>query len=98
VEKQHSLVGENTGETFRIGDRIRVVVALVSLEKRQIDFNLADNRPAGKKRVVKEAAPDKGKIAKRENQLGKRQNLQRKTVLRNKKVTGAKRGRSGRKS
>jgi ribonuclease R len=39
-EKQHSLVGENTRETFRIGDTVRVLVANVSLEKRQLDFNL----------------------------------------------------------
>jgi ribonuclease R len=40
VEKQHSLVGENTRETFRIGDNVRVKVANVSLEKKQIDFTL----------------------------------------------------------
>ena len=40
IEKQHSLVGENTRETFRIGDTVRVLVANVSLEKRQLDFNL----------------------------------------------------------
>ncbi|HKZ17141.1 MAG TPA: ribonuclease R [Geobacteraceae bacterium] len=98
VEKQHSLVGENTGETFRIGDRIRVVVALVSLEKRQIDFNLADDRPAGKKRVVMEAAPDKGKIAKKGKPAGKKSKSTAKNSSRNKTVTGAKRGRGGRKS
>jgi len=98
VEKQHSLVGENTGETLRIGDRIRVVVALVSLEKRQIDFNLADDRPAGKKRVVMEAAPDKGKIAKKGKPAGKKSKSTAKNSSRNKTVTGAKRGRGGRKS
>jgi ribonuclease R len=40
IEKQHSLVGENTRETFRIGDTVRVLVANVSLEKKQLDFNL----------------------------------------------------------
>ncbi len=38
AEKQHSLVGEHTGERFRIGDKIRVRVAKVSLEKKQIDL------------------------------------------------------------
>jgi ribonuclease R len=37
-EKQHALVGERTREIFRIGDRVRVRVANVSLEKKQIDF------------------------------------------------------------
>ncbi len=47
-ERQHSLVGENTGERFRIGDEIRVKVALVSVEKRQIDLVLAGNGEAGR--------------------------------------------------
>jgi ribonuclease R len=38
VEKQHALVAERTHQVFRIGDRVRVRVANVSLEKKQIDF------------------------------------------------------------
>ena len=41
VEKQHALVGERSREMFRIGDRVRVRVAAVSLEKKQIEFVLA---------------------------------------------------------
>lgn len=41
VEKQHSLVGERLKETYRIGDKIRVTVASVSIEKKQIEFVLA---------------------------------------------------------
>jgi ribonuclease R len=37
-----SMRGENTGETFRIGDRLRVVLQRVDLETRRIDFGLAD--------------------------------------------------------
>ncbi len=44
VEKQHSLVGENTRETFRIGDSVRVLVTNVSPEKKQIDFTLVDSK------------------------------------------------------
>lgn len=40
-EKRHSLVGERTKETFRIGDRVRVLVAAVSIERRQVEFVLA---------------------------------------------------------
>jgi ribonuclease R len=46
VEKQHSLVGERTREVFRIGDRVRVRVANVSLEKKQIDFVWVKTSPA----------------------------------------------------
>lgn len=48
VEKQHSLVGERLKETYRIGDRVRVTVAAVSIEKKQVEFVLAglhDRRP-----------------------------------------------------
>ncbi len=40
VEKEHALVGERSREIFRIGDRVKVRVASVSLEKKQIDFAL----------------------------------------------------------
>lgn len=40
IEKQHALVGERSRQVFRIGDRVRVRVANVSLEKKQIDFVL----------------------------------------------------------
>jgi ribonuclease R len=39
-EKKHALEGERTRAVFRIGDRVRVRVANVSLEKKQIDFVL----------------------------------------------------------
>lgn len=39
-EKAHSLAGENTGRIYRLGDRVRVQVARVDLERRQVDFAL----------------------------------------------------------
>ncbi|HSJ12876.1 MAG TPA: ribonuclease R [Longimicrobiales bacterium] len=45
LEDQYALVGENSGRRFRIGDRVRVRVASVNLEERQIDF-LLDEPPA----------------------------------------------------
>jgi len=41
-EKAHQLRGENAGRTYRLGDRVRVQVARVDLERRQIDFALVD--------------------------------------------------------
>lgn len=38
VEQQHSLVGERTRRVYRIGDSIRIRVAAVSVERKQIDF------------------------------------------------------------
>jgi ribonuclease R len=42
LEREHALRGRRTRRTFRIGDPVRVVVAGVSIERRQIDFTLAD--------------------------------------------------------
>jgi ribonuclease R len=41
VEAQHCLRGRRTRRTFRIGDPVRVRMAGVSIERRQIDFVLA---------------------------------------------------------
>jgi ribonuclease R len=39
-EKRYSLVGERTHKTFRIGDKVKVRVERVDLERRHIDFGL----------------------------------------------------------
>lgn len=39
-EKQYCLVGERTHKTFRIGDKVRVRVDRVDVERRHIDFGL----------------------------------------------------------
>jgi ribonuclease R len=36
----HRLVGELTGRSYRLGDRLQVVVARVNMEDRKIDFDL----------------------------------------------------------
>jgi ribonuclease R len=40
LERQHALRGRRTRRTFRVGDPVRVLVAGVSVERRQIDFRL----------------------------------------------------------
>ncbi|HEY6873428.1 MAG TPA: ribonuclease R [Geobacteraceae bacterium] len=44
LEKQHALAGERGRTVFRIGDRVRVRVAQVSTERKQIDFVLAESK------------------------------------------------------
>jgi ribonuclease R len=39
-ERAHTLKGENTGQAYRLGDAVRIQVARVDLERRQIDFVL----------------------------------------------------------
>ena len=41
-EQAHSLFGENTRKTYRLGDRVRVQIVKVDMERRQIDLGLED--------------------------------------------------------
>jgi len=41
-EQTHSLFGENTKKTYRLGDRVRVQIVRVDMERRQIDLGLED--------------------------------------------------------
>jgi len=59
-EKGHSLIGERTRKRFRLGDKARIKVENVSVERRQIDFSLVAkvekreaSRPGGKKSVTR---------------------------------------------
>jgi ribonuclease R len=42
-EQRYSLVGRYTGKTYRLGDRVEVVVAGASLETRTVDFLFVDS-------------------------------------------------------
>ena len=42
VEKAHLLKGENTGKVYRLGDRVRVQVIKVDMERRQVDLGLTE--------------------------------------------------------
>src|SRR5690606_34621491 len=42
IERAHILRGEATGRIYRLGDRVRVQVIRVDLERRQIDLGLSD--------------------------------------------------------
>lgn len=59
LEDQYALVGENSKRRFRLGDRVRVRVASVDLEERQIDFVL--DEPEGKRGTRRGARGSAGK-------------------------------------
>jgi ribonuclease R len=42
VERAHMLRGENTQKTYRLGDRVRVQVVRVDMERRQVDLGLVE--------------------------------------------------------
>ncbi len=46
VEHRHLLQGRRRGRVFRLGDAVRVRVASISVERKQIDFVLADAPPS----------------------------------------------------
>ena len=48
----HCLVGRRSGQTYRLGDLLRVAVARVDLERRELDFRLVERRK-GKPRPEK---------------------------------------------
>ena len=45
-ELKHSLIGGNTGRTFRLGDEVSVTVTRVDLERRRIDLVLEEEAAA----------------------------------------------------
>jgi ribonuclease R len=42
VEQQHILKGENTRKAYRLGDKVRVQVVRVDMERRQVDLGLVE--------------------------------------------------------
>ena len=42
VERAHILRGENKGKVYRLGDRVRVQVIKVDMERRQVDLGLVE--------------------------------------------------------
>ncbi len=42
VDRAHILRGENTGRVYRLGDRVRVQVVKVDMERRQVDLGLVE--------------------------------------------------------
>jgi ribonuclease R len=73
----HTLMGRRAGNTFRLGDKVRVAVARVDLERRELDFRLVQHearkgpcaRPERKRRKAVEKTGGKAK--------GKRKGLRR---------------------
>lgn len=49
-ETSHTLTGGRSKKRFRLGDRVKVVVARVDLQRRMLDFRLAGDQPAGERR------------------------------------------------
>lgn len=72
---KHALLGERSGRRFQLGDSIKIKVARVDLDQRQIDFVLAEGaRSGGKIRTGKteKQKTKKEKFKPRDNGAGKK--------------------------
>jgi ribonuclease R len=84
LDATHTLRGENTRKVYRLGDRVRVQVVRVDMERRQIDLGLVevldalrdDERSRGPRRSKARPKADRG-VKKRP---GKRERATRKAV------------------
>jgi ribonuclease R len=84
LESTHTLRGENTHKIYRLGDRVRVQVVRVDMERRQIDLGLVDvldalredERRRGARRS--KARPKRERV--RANRPGKRERASRGAV------------------
>ena len=69
----HRLTGERTGQSYRIGDEVKIKVVRVNLEERKIDFELLNatprrnaNKKTGSRRGGKKSFPSKADGFKKE--------------------------------
>ncbi|GEN56838.1 ribonuclease R [Halolactibacillus alkaliphilus] len=60
-ETRYAMIGERTGNVFRIGDVIEVRVVAVNLEEQSIDFEIVGMKKKSKRPYVMSGANDKGK-------------------------------------
>jgi ribonuclease R len=93
VEQQHVLRGENTEKAYRLGDRVRVQVVRVDMERRQVELGLVDileavrkeerrrGVPRSKVRPKKEVRRQERRPAKRTQRAGRRERAARKNKL-----------------
>lgn len=60
-EMQLALIGERTAKVYRIGDEVKVRVARVNLEERQIDFELVETKArSGKPSIIVDTGRPRG--------------------------------------
>jgi ribonuclease R len=89
VERAHILRGENKGKVYRLGDRVRVQVVKVDMERRQVDLGLVEILNAvreseenrGPRRSKAQPKQERDRLAaktKKKQRLGKKERAARK--------------------
>ena len=66
-EKNYRLIAQESGKTFTLGDRLRVIVTRADIDKHQIDFSIASNALANL-----EPAPKKSRTPKQPKKKSRR--------------------------
>ncbi len=85
LERSHSLRGENTQKIYRLGDRVRVQVVRVDMERRQIDLGLVeildavrlDERRRGPRQSKARPKQEQRRASKRTQRPGRRERKQK---------------------
>jgi ribonuclease R len=92
LEQQHVLRGENTKKVYRLGDKVRVQVVRVDMERRQVELGLVEildtvrreerrrGAPRSKVRSKKEQRRDEQHGPKRKQRPGRRERATRKKL------------------
>lgn len=66
-EQNFRLVGRHTGNTYRLGDKLQIVVASANLERKQLDFALVGSEPRSRQRPAR-ATEGQGRSARSHGQ------------------------------
>ena len=89
----NALMGESSGQTYRLGDRVEVRVEAVNMDERKIDFSLISSerapRNVGKTAREKAKKGDAGKKGGKRRQVGKKVNFEPDSAFRGEKKTEA---------
>ncbi len=70
VEQQHVLLGENTKKVYRLGDKVRVQVVRVNMERRQVELGLVEILDAVRREERRRGAPRRQVRPKKEQRGG----------------------------
>jgi ribonuclease R len=70
VEQQHVMLGENTKKVYRLGDKVRVQVVRVDMERRQVELGLVEILDTVRRDERRRGAPRSTLRSKKEQQRG----------------------------
>jgi ribonuclease R len=87
-EQSHTLFGENTRKTYRLGDKVHVQVVRVDLERRQIDLGIED--------ILNAVRDDEGRRGPRRSYAKPKSEQRKGTPEERRKIKAAKGGRKRR--